>query len=136
MKDAKATQHSEMERVSPFGNFLRKASLDELPQLVNILKGEMSFIGPRPLLMNYLPLYSEAQQKRHLVLPGITGWAQIKGRNSISWKEKFELDCYYVSYLSWTLDFKILITTPIKLFITNDVYDKDEKIMEDFNGNN
>ncbi len=104
------------ERITWLGNILRKTSLDELPQLFNVLKGEMSFVGPRPLLMEYLPLYSEAQKKRHLVLPGITGWAQVNGRNAISWEDKFIKDLYYVEYISFWLDTKILFLTVLRIF--------------------
>lgn len=102
---------SDDERLVPWGRFLRRTSLDELPQLINVLKGEMSLVGPRPLLVEYLPLYSEEQSHRHDVLPGITGWAQVNGRNAISWEEKFQLDVWYVKNLSFTVDLKILIRT-------------------------
>jgi sugar transferase EpsL len=103
------------ERMTNFGNFLRSHSLDELPELFNILKGDMSFVGPRPLLMEYLPLYSERQKKRHNVKPGLTGWAQINGRNAITWEEKFELDIWYVENQSFWLDIKIIFLTIIKV---------------------
>ena len=98
-------------RLTPFGSFLRKYSLDEWPQLINVLKGELSFVGPRPLLMEYLPYYSEEEFKRHLVVPGITGWAQINGRNDISWEEKFAYDLWYISHHSFWLDLKIIFLT-------------------------
>jgi len=101
----------ETERITKFGSYLRKYSMDELPQILNVLKGEMSWVGPRPLLVEYLPLYSQSQLKRHEVLPGITGWAQIKGWNSISWESKFKFDIWYVEHVSLWLDFKILIKT-------------------------
>ncbi|HHD2754447.1 TPA: sugar transferase [Clostridium perfringens] len=104
------------ERLTSFGKLLRSTSLDELPELINILKGDMSLIGPRPLLVEYLPLYSEEQKRRHDVLPGLTGWAQINGRNAISWNEKFKLDVFYVDNWSLGLDFKIFFLTFYKLF--------------------
>lgn len=102
-------------RLTSFGSFLRKYSLDELPQFLNVVKGELSLVGPRPLLMEYLPLYSKEQFKRHLVKPGITGWAQVNGRNAISWKEKFDLDVWYVYNYSFFLDLKILFLTVVKV---------------------
>lgn len=102
-------------RITPFGLFLRKTSLDELPQLLNIVKGDMSFVGPRPLLVEYLERYSPAQARRHEVLPGLTGWAQVNGRNAITWEEKFEFDTWYVDNRSFTLDMKIIFLTIIKL---------------------
>ncbi|KKK36627.1 sugar transferase [Mesobacillus campisalis] len=99
------------DRVTSFGLLLRKYSLDELPQLFNVLKGDLSLVGPRPLLMEYLPLYSEEQAKRHMVRPGITGWAQVNGRNTITWEEKFELDVWYVHHQSFFLDLKIILLT-------------------------
>ena len=104
------------ERVSKFGKFLRKTSLDELPQLFNVITGDMSLVGPRPLLMEYIPLYSKKQIKRHNVLPGITGWAQINGRNFISWEKKFELDLWYVNNKSYLIDIKIILITILKVF--------------------
>jgi len=123
-------------RMTPLGKIIRKLSLDELPQLWNILKGEMSFVGPRPLLPEYLPLYSEEQQKRHLAKPGITGWAQVNGRNAISWKQKFEYDLWYIQHQSFILDIKILGMTLIKVFKTKDVNATGQITMEPFNGNN
>ncbi|WP_417898967.1 sugar transferase [Bacillus haimaensis] len=102
-------------RLTSFGTFLRRYSLDEIPQFINVLKGELSLVGPRPLLMEYLPLYSKEQFKRHLVKPGITGWAQVNGRNAISWEEKFDLDIWYVKNFSFFLDMKILLLTIIKV---------------------
>lgn len=102
------------ERLSPFGRWLRATSLDELPEVCNVLCGEMSFVGPRPLLMRYLPRYSAEQARRHDVLPGITGWAQVNGRNDLSWKEKFQLDVWYVDNVSFVLDLKILLLTVIR----------------------
>ncbi|HHT7240232.1 MULTISPECIES: sugar transferase [Bacillus] len=127
MTDARDSNNellSDHARLTKFGEFLRKYSLDELPQLVNVLKGQLSLVGPRPLLMEYLPLYSKEQSKRHNVRPGITGWAQINGRNSISWDEKFKLDVWYVENQSFLLDLKILYLTFSKVLksegITND----------------
>jgi len=123
-------------RMTPLGKIIRKLSLDELPQLWNILKGDMSFVGPRPLLPEYLPLYSEQQQKRHLAKPGITGWAQVNGRNAISWKQKFEYDLWYIQHQSFILDIKILGMTLTKVFMTKDVNATGQITMEPFNGNN
>ena len=108
-------------RLTPIGKLVRKLSLDEIPQLINVIKGEMSFIGPRPLLVEYLPLYNDTQKKRHDVLPGITGWAQVNGRNAISWEKKFELDVYYVENWSLRLDFKIIFMTIKKVLAGSDV---------------
>ncbi|MBS4198405.1 sugar transferase [Bacillus sp. FJAT-49732] len=121
-------------RLTPFGRFLRKYSIDELPQLINVVKGELSLVGPRPLLMEYLPLYSEEQAKRHLVKPGITGWAQVNGRNAISWEEKFELDLWYVNNQSWHLDIKILLLTIKKVLFSEGINQSEQVTMEDFKG--
>ena len=110
-RDAKGKLLEDELRLNKFGNFLRQTSLDEIPELLNILKGEMSFIGPRPLLVEYLPLYSEEQKRRHDVKPGLTGWSQINGRNALSWEEKFKLDVWYVDNQSFLLDIKILFKT-------------------------
>src|SRR5690606_1001833 len=115
-KDKERNLLPDKERLTAFGKFLRKFSLDELPQLVNVLKGDMSLVGPRPLLFKYIPLYNERQKLRHTVKPGITGWAQVNGRNSIKWHYKFEHDIYYVENLSFALDMKILFMTLIKVF--------------------
>jgi|TARA_R110000737_G_scaffold338451_1_gene359487 undecaprenyl phosphate N,N'-diacetylbacillosamine 1-phosphate transferase len=123
------------QRITKFGNFVRKSSLDELPQLWNVLKGDMSLIGPRPLLVSYLPLYSEEQNKRHLVKPGITGWAQVNGRNTISWDKKFEYDVWYVEHLSFSLDVKIFFMTLKKVFMRADISASDNTTMERFVGN-
>lgn len=109
------------DRITKFGAFLRKTSLDEIPQIINVLKGDISFIGPRPLEMRYLPLYSEYQNKRHNIKPGISGWAQVNGRNAINWEKKFELDNYYVDNVSFGLDLKIFLRTIIKVFSGSDV---------------
>lgn len=109
------------ERITPFGNFLRRTSLDEMPQLLNIIKGDMSIVGPRPLLEQYLPLYTKRQKKRHYIKPGLTGWAQINGRNQITWKEKFEMDIWYVENVSLKLDIFIMFKTAKKVLFRNDV---------------
>ncbi len=124
------------QRTTPIGSVIRKLSLDELPQLWNILKGDMSFVGPRPLLLEYLPLYSKEQEKRHEVKPGITGWAQVNGRNTISWKQKFDYDLWYIKHQSFILDIKILGMTLTKVFKTKDVNATGLITMEPFNGNN
>ena len=124
------------QRITTIGRIVRKLSLDELPQLWNVLKGEMSFVGPRPLLPEYLPLYSPEQFQRHAVSPGITGWAQVNGRNKLSWKEKFDLDLYYVQHQSFALDLKILGMTVLKLIRPTDINAGQNITMEPFNGNN
>ena len=123
-------------RLTRFGKFLRASSLDELPQLFNILKGEMSFVGPRPLLIEYLPLYTKEQTSRHFIRPGVTGWAQINGRNTISWQEKFKLDCWYVQNQSFYLDMKILMGTFKKVFKREGISQQGQATMEKFNGHN
>ncbi|WP_221074070.1 sugar transferase [Agarivorans aestuarii] len=134
-KDAQGNLLSDAERLGSFGRALRASSADELPELWNIVKGEMSFVGPRPLLMEYLPLYSVEQAKRHDVKPGITGWAQINGRNALSWQEKFELDVWYVNNRSLILDIKILILTVKKVFVKDGVSAEGEATMSKFTGN-
>lgn len=121
-------------RLTSFGKSIRKLSLDELPQLFNVLKGDMSFIGPRPLLNEYLNLYNEEQRKRHNVRPGITGWAQVNGRNSISWEEKFKLDQYYAENISFVLDLKIVCLTIIKILKRSDISSDTYVTMEKFKG--
>ena len=121
-------------RVTRTGNFLRNSSLDEIPQLVNVIKGELSLIGPRPLLKQYLPLYNERQARRHDVKPGITGWAQINGRNALSWEEKFEFDLFYVEHLSFRLDLKILIQTISRVFKREGIYAPQRERMKYFKG--
>lgn len=135
--DSKGCLLPDAERLTPVGSFVRKTSLDELPQLINVLKGDMSLIGPRPLLEEYLPLYNKTQKRRHEVRPGITGWAQINGRNAISWKKKFEYDVSYVDNVSLSLDVKILLKTAYNVFKQDGIY-KDGVIasMEAFNGKN
>ena len=127
---------SDEERLTKFGKFIRSTSIDELPELINILKGNMSLIGPRPLLVQYLPLYSKKQLKRHSVLPGLTGWAQINGRNAISWTEKFNLDIYYVDNWSLKLDLKIFFLTFKKLFVREGISKEGQVTTEFFNGKN
>ena len=124
------------QRVTPLGKIIRKLSLDELPQFWNVLKGDMSFVGPRPLLPEYLPLYNKEQKKRHNLKPGITGWAQVKGRNTISWQQKFEYDLWYIENQSFILDLKILLFTVGKIFKTQEVNASGLNTMERFNGNN
>ncbi|WP_108244235.1 sugar transferase [Muricauda brasiliensis] len=122
-------------RVTPIGGFVRKYSLDELLQLVNVLKGDMSLVGPRPLLVEYLPLYNEEQRKRHNVRPGITGWAQINGRNTIDWNQKFKLDVWYVENISAMLDLKIIYKTFIKVIKKSDINQNENKTMPQWAGN-
>ncbi|MDO4924970.1 MAG: sugar transferase [Turicibacter sp.] len=139
MKDATDPQGNPLPdeyRLTSFGNFLRKSSLDELPELWNVLKGDMSLVGPRPLLVEYLPLYSKEQMKRHDVRPGITGYAQVNGRNNISWSKKFELDVYYVKHYSLGLDLKILWQTVAKVLGQADISQEGHVTMEKFNGMN
>ena len=126
---------SDPERLTSLGSFIRKASLDEFPQLLNVIKGDMSLVGPRPLLVEYLPLYSTEQALRHNVRPGITGWAQVNGRNAISWKEKFKLDVWYVRNQSFLLDFKILLLTIKKVFVSEGISSSDSVTMSKFKGN-
>ena len=124
------------ERITKIGDFCRKYSLDEIPQLLNILKGDMSLVGPRPLLPKYLPLYDERQNRRHEVIPGITGWAQVNGRNAISWEQKFEFDVYYVDNQSFLLDLKIIFMTINKVINRKDVNYSDNEDMPIFTGTN
>lgn len=123
-------------RLTKVGQFVRKTSLDEIPQLINVLKGDMSLIGPRPLLVQYLPLYSKEQARRHEVRPGITGWAQVNGRNAISWEQKFEYDLCYVNNLSFLLDLKIIFLTIKKVFKSEGISQEGNATMEAFKGNN
>lgn len=137
MKDAVDKDGSPLpdsERLTPFGKMLRSTSLDELPELWNVLKGDMSLVGPRPLLMEYLPLYNERQSKRHNVRPGITGYAQVNGRNSISWEQKFELDVWYVENQSFLLDIKIIVKTVKKVFFKEDINAEGEVTISKFTG--
>ena len=123
-------------RLTKVGKFVRSTSLDEIPQLINVIKGDMSLVGPRPLLVQYLPLYSKEQARRHEVRPGITGWAQVNGRNAISWKQKFEYDVWYVDNMSFWLDVKILFLTVKKVFVREGISSQTSVTMEVFNGNN
>ena len=123
-------------RLTKIGKFIRSTSIDELPQLINVLKGDMALIGPRPLLPQYLPLYSKEQARRHAVRPGITGWAQVNGRNAISWTKKFELDVWYVDHCSFLLDLKIIFLTIKKVFVREGISSDTSVTMEAFTGNN
>lgn len=122
-------------RLTKFGRFLRSTSIDELPEFINILKGDMSFIGPRPLLVRYLPLYSEEQHRRHLVRPGLSGWAQVNGRNTVSWQEKFNLDVEYVDKMSFSLDVKIFFMTIMSVLKREGISSETSATMEEFTGN-
>lgn len=124
------------DRLTKVGSFVRSTSIDELPQLWNVLKGDMSLIGPRPLLVQYLPLYSREQARRHEIRPGITGWAQSHGRNAISWQKKFELDVWYVDHISFAIDCKVLLMTIMKVLKRADINSDTATTMEPFNGNN
>lgn len=133
-KDANGNLLPDDKRLVGIGKFIRSTSLDELPQLFNVLKGEMSFVGPRPLLEEYLPLYNEKQKRRHDVKPGITGWAQVNGRNAISWEQKFEYDVWYVDNQSFWLDIKILWLTFLKVLKRSDISSSTSSTMEKFTG--
>ena len=132
--DANSNPLPDSERLTPFGKMLRATSLDEMPELWNVIKGDMSIVGPRPLLMEYLPLYNEEQAKRHDVRPGITGYAQVNGRNAISWEKKFELDTWYVENQSLWLDFKIMLKTVKKVLAKDDISAEGEVTMSKFTG--
>ncbi|WP_374539962.1 sugar transferase [Flavobacterium sp.] len=134
--DAEGNLLSDAERLTRIGGFVRKTSLDEIPQLLNVLKGDMSLIGPRPLLVQYLPLYNAEQKQRHNVRPGITGWAQVNGRNAISWEQKFAYDVWYVEHCSLLLDLKILLRTIQKVIVRDGISQEGQATMEFFNGNN
>lgn len=134
-KDIKGNLLPDSERLTPVGKLIRKTSLDEIPQLLNVIKGDMSLIGPRPLLVEYLPLYNDFQKRRHEVKPGITGWAQINGRNAISWQQKFEYDVWYVDNLSFFLDIKIFFKTIKKVFVSEGISSATSQTMEKFIGN-
>lgn len=134
-KDENGNLLSDERRLTTVGNIIRKTSLDEIPQLLNVIKGDMSLIGPRPLLVDYLPLYNEIQKKRHHVKPGITGWAQVNGRNAISWEQKFEYDIWYVEHLSFLLDVKIFFLTIMKVFKSEGINSATAVTMEKFTGN-
>ena len=135
-RDAEGNLLPDADRLTKVGRFVRSTSIDELPQLWNVLKGDMSLIGSRPLLVKYLPLYSPEQARRHDVRPGITGWAQCHGRNAISWTKKFELDVWYVDHISFITDCKIVLTTIKKVFGREDINSATSATMESFNGNN
>lgn len=137
-RDAEGNLLPDSERLTPVGKFVRSTSIDELPQLINILKGDMAFIGPRPLLVQYLPLYSEEQHRRHDVTPGMSGWAQVNGRNNISWTKKFELDVYYVDHIGAAMDRKVFFTTIKKVLMRSDINTTTGKsaTMDYFDGTN
>ena len=135
-RDAQGSLLPDEKRLTKVGKFVRSTSLDELPQLINVLKGDMALIGPRPLLPQYLPLYNEKQARRHEVRPGITGWAQVNGRNAISWNKKFELDVWYVDHCSFLLDLKIVCLTIKKVFVCEGINSDSCVTMEAFTGNN
>ena len=135
-RDADGNLLPDADRLTNVGRFVRSTSIDELPQLINVLKGDMALIGPRPLLVQYLPLYSKEQARRHDVRPGITGWAQVNGRNAISWTKKFELDVWYVDHCSFWLDVKIIFLTIKKVFVLEGISQEGQATMEFFSGNN
>ena len=135
-KDANGTFLPNEQRITKVGAFIRKTSIDELPQLINVLKGDMALIGPRPLLPEYLPLYNKEQARRHEVRPGITGWAQCHGRNAISWTEKFKLDVWYVDHCSFLLDLKIIFITIKKVLVREGISQQGQATTEKFNGKN
>jgi lipopolysaccharide/colanic/teichoic acid biosynthesis glycosyltransferase len=134
IRDGSGELLSDKDRLTAFGNLLRRTSLDEFPQLFNVLKGDLSLVGPRPLLVEYLPLYDTMQRKRHNVKPGITGWAQVKGRNSLSWEDKFRLDVYYAENLSLLFDLKILFLTISSVLKGSGVYNGSGVTMDKFTG--
>ncbi|MDQ0782136.1 undecaprenyl phosphate N,N'-diacetylbacillosamine 1-phosphate transferase [Chryseobacterium sp. W4I1] len=135
-KDSQGNYLPDSERLTPVGSFIRQTSLDELPQLINVLKGDMAIIGPRPLLPQYLSLYNESQKRRHSIRPGITGWAQVNGRNAISWTKKFELDIWYIDNLSLATDIKVLLLTLKKVLKKEGITQVGQATAEAFNGNN
>ncbi len=134
-KDSDGNLLPDDQRLTNIGNFVRKTSLDEIPQLLNVIKGDMSLIGPRPLLIQYLPLYSRIQKRRHEVRPGITGWAQVNGRNTVAWNKKFEYDVWYVDHISLILDLKIIFMTIKKVFVSEGISADGQATMETFKGN-
>ena len=134
-KNSNGTLKSDADRLTYLGRLVRRTSLDEIPQLINVLKGDMSIIGPRPLLPEYLPLYNNKQKKRHNIRPGITGWAQVNGRNAISWEKKFELDVWYVKNQTLLLDLKIVLLTIKKVIIVDGISQKNQVTVEPFKGN-
>src|SRR5690606_20759598 len=135
-KDANGNLLPDAQRLTTIGKWIRKTSLDEIPQLINVLKGDMSLVGPRPLLPEYLPLYNDRQRRRHEVRPGITGWAQVNGRNTLSWQDKFEYDVWYVENCSFELDFQIILKTIKKVLISEGISSESQATMEKFNGKN
>lgn len=135
-RDSDGNLLPDAERLTPVGRFVRSTSIDELPQLINVLKGDMALIGPRPLLVQYLPLYSKEQARRHEVRPGISGWAQCHGRNAISWAEKFRLDVWYVDHCSLLTDLKVILITIKKVIVRDGISQDGQATMEYFNGNN
>ena len=135
-RDAEGNLLPDADRLTKVGKFVRSTSIDELPQLINVLKGDMALIGPRPLLVQYLPLYSKEQARRHEVRPGITGWAQCNGRNAISWTKKFELDVWYVDHVSFITDIKVILITIKKVLMRADISQEGQATMEFFNGSN
>lgn len=137
-RDSEGELLPDADRLTKVGKYIRSTSIDELPQLINILKGDMAFIGPRPLLVQYLPLYSEEQHRRHDVSPGMSGWAQVNGRNNISWTKKFELDVYYVNHIGLMMDVKVFFTTIKKVLFRNDINQQGGEwaTMDPFNGSN
>ena len=135
-RDAEGNLLPDADRLTKVGKFVRSTSIDELPQLINVLKGDMALIGPRPLLVQYLPLYSKEQMRRHEVRPGISGWAQCHGRNAISWTEKFKLDVWYVDHLSLKTDLKVIFITIKKVLCREDINSDNDATMEDFDGTN
>lgn len=135
-RDASGKLLPDAQRLTRVGRFVRSTSLDEIPQLLNVIKGDMSLVGPRPLLVQYLPLYNDVQRRRHEVRPGITGWAQVNGRNAISWEQKFYYDVWYVDHVSLSLDFKILLRTIRKVFKREGISSDTSATMEAFKGNN
>jgi lipopolysaccharide/colanic/teichoic acid biosynthesis glycosyltransferase len=135
-KDKKGNLLPDSERLTPVGSFIRQTSLDELPQLINVLKGDMALIGPRPLLPQYLPLYNESQKRRHNIRPGITGWAQVNGRNAISWTKKFELDIWYIDHLSFKTDCRVVLLTLKKVIKKEGINQAGQATAEIFNGSN
>lgn len=135
-RDADGKLLPDEQRLTVIGKIVRKTSIDEIPQLINVLKGDMSLIGPRPLLVQYLPLYNAFQKRRHEVKPGITGWAQVNGRNAIRWEEKFKYDVYYVDHLNLSLDIKIIIKTIGNVFTSSGINQQGEATVEYFKGNN
>lgn len=135
-RDAEGNLLPDEQRLTKVGKFVRSTSIDELPQLINVLKGDMALIGPRPLLPQYLPLYSPEQARRHEVRPGISGWAQCHGRNAISWTEKFKLDVWYVDHVSLMTDLKVIVITIKKVFLRADINQNESTTMEAFNGHN